>query len=70
MGADRAPHIIEGPGELRVAVADDMTNDTPGVIQASQVAGLLGYPGPGRVGRDPARPDPPPRLDLNEEQDG
>jgi hypothetical protein len=54
LGADRAPHVVEGPGELGVTVADQVGHDTPPVLEdAGQVAGLLGDPGARRVRRDP-----------------
>jgi len=68
-GADGAPHVVEGPGELGVAVADQVSDDAPGLLQfACEVAGMLGDPLAGRVGRDAAQVHPS-RLDLDEEQD-
>ena len=45
--ADRPPHVVEGSGELGVAVADQVTEDTPGLFHlGGQVPGLLGDQGP------------------------
>jgi hypothetical protein len=68
LGADRAPHVVEGPGELGVTVADQVRDATPAVLEAGgEVAGLLGNPLPGGVGRDAAHMHPS-GLDLDEEQ--
>jgi hypothetical protein len=45
---DRAPDVIEGSGELAVAVADQESDDSGLLIKRDgQVAGLLGDPGAG-----------------------
>ena len=41
-GADRTPEVVKGPNELGVAVADQVTDNPPGVLQS------------GRRGRGPA----------------
>ena len=53
LGADRAPEVIEGPGERAVAVADQEP-DGGGLLSKrdGQVASLLGDPGAGGVGGD------------------
>lgn len=33
LGVDRAPNVVEGPGELGVTVADQMRDDTPPVLE-------------------------------------
>ena len=58
-GADD-PHVstgedgVEGRGELAVPVADQEPESVGAIAEVhEQVAGLLGDPGPGRVGGDP-----------------
>jgi hypothetical protein len=48
LGADRAPEVIEGPGELAVAVAEQEP-DGGGLLikRAKELPGLLGDPGAG-----------------------
>lgn len=59
VGADRAPHIVQGPHELGVAVTDQVTHDAfPFVERRGEVASLLGDPRAGRVGRDAGQMDP------------
>jgi hypothetical protein len=69
LGADRAPEVIEGPGELAVAVADQEP-DGGGLLikRGGQVAGLLGDPGAGGVGGDAGEMHTP-GVQLDEEQD-
>jgi hypothetical protein len=48
---DRAPDVIEGPGELAVTVAEQEPDGGSLLIKRDgQVAGLLGDPGAGGVG--------------------
>src|SRR4029453_4364426 len=50
---DRAPDVIEGPGELAVAVADQEPDGGGLLIKRDgQVAGLLGGPSAGGVSGD------------------
>ena len=59
LGADDADvgtgeHGVEGGGELAVPVADQESEPVGAIAEVhEQVAGLLGNPGPGRVGGDP-----------------
>jgi hypothetical protein len=53
LGTGRAPDVIEGPGELAVAVADQEPGGCGLVVEGGgQVAGLLGDPCAGGVGSD------------------
>jgi hypothetical protein len=53
LGADRAPDVIEGPGDLVVAVADQEPGGCGVVVEGGgQVAGLLGDLCAGGVGSD------------------
>jgi hypothetical protein len=56
LGADRAPEVIEGPGEPAVTVAEQEP-DGGGLLikRGGQVAGLLGNPSPGGLAVTPAR---------------
>ena len=50
-GADRGEDLIEGAGELSVAIADKETQMSAVVLKiASKVAGDLGHPGAAGVG--------------------
>src|SRR5829696_1693354 len=68
LGADRAPDVVEGSGELAVAVADQEPDDSGLLIKRDgQVAGLLGDPGAGGVGGDTSEVDSS-DVQLDEEQ--
>jgi hypothetical protein len=54
--SDRAPEVIEGPGELAVAVAEQEPDDSGLLIERrDEVAGLLRDPGAGGLAVTPAR---------------
>jgi hypothetical protein len=54
LDADSGEHGVEGVGELRVAVPDQVGEAVPGVLKTSgQFAGELGGPGGGGVLGDP-----------------
>jgi hypothetical protein len=64
-----AEHLVEAGGELTVSVADQEALANTLVIQPhDQIARLLRYPGPVRVGRDAGDPHAPARK-LDEEED-
>ena len=49
---ERGEDGVERGGELGVAVADEEPKATPGVVEVhEEIAGLLGQPGSGGVGR-------------------
>jgi len=61
-------HLIEGPDELGVTVTDkEAERATPVLELGNQVPGLLGDPGPGRVGRHHGE-EHHATLDGNEEE--
>src|SRR5512133_2975188 len=65
---DRAPDVIEGPGELAVAVADQESEAALLIKCAKEIPGLLGDPGAGGVGGDTGEVDSS-GVQLDEEQD-
>jgi hypothetical protein len=68
LGADRAPEVVEGSGELAVAVADQEPDGRAIVFEGSEeVAGLLGDPGTCGVGGDAGEMHTP-VVKLDEEQ--
>ena len=66
VGADGGEHVVEGSGVLAGAVADHEP-DRP-LVGRGEVAGGLGGPGSGWVGRDSGEVHPS-GVDLDEEQD-
>jgi hypothetical protein len=52
LGADRAPEVIEGSGELAVAVAEQESEAGLLIKRAKEIPGLLGDLGAGGVGGD------------------
>jgi hypothetical protein len=67
-GADRPHHLVKWADELGVPVADQELDGSALVLQGNcQVPGLLGDPGPGRVGRH-AGQEYLPALEVDEEQ--
>ena len=67
-GADRPHHLVEGPDELGVPVTDEEPDGPALVLQGDcQVPGLLGDPGPDRVGRHAGQEDLA-TLEVDEEQ--
>jgi hypothetical protein len=64
---DRAPEVIEGPGELAVAVADQEPEAGLLIKRAKEIPGLLGDPGAGGVGGDTSEVDSS-GVQLDEEQ--
>jgi hypothetical protein len=68
LDASRGEDGVERGGELRVPVPDQEPKVIrPRVEVHDQVAGLLGHPHPGGVGRDPREVDPP-LLNLDDEE--
>ena len=68
VGVARAEHLIEGDGELRVAVVDQEADGQRLVFEVhGQVPGLLSDPGCGWMGRRRAHVDPP-AVQLNEDE--
>src|SRR5215216_4767715 len=65
LGAVRMEDVVEGAGELRIPIAKKAAHSSAPLTQhETQVAGLLGNPGPMRVGRYAGQMDPPgPQLD-------
>src|SRR5258706_10549275 len=63
--AGEGEHGVEGGGELRVAVPDQVGESAPGLLQVrGQVSGLLDGPVPCGMGGDAEQVDPPgPDLD-------
>ena len=56
LGAERAPDVIEGPGELAVTVTDHEPDGGGLLIERGDgVAGLLGDPRAGGVGSDTSK---------------
>ena len=67
-GADRPHHLVEGPDELGVTVADQEPDGSALVLEGGrQVTGLLGDPGSDWVGRH-ASQEHLPALQVDEEQ--
>ena len=67
-GVDRPHHLVEGPDELGVTVTDEEPDGSALVLQGDgQVTGLLGDPGPDRVGGHAGQEDLAP-LEVDEEQ--
>jgi hypothetical protein len=66
-GTDRAPEVIEGPGELAVAVAEQEPEAGLLIKRAKEIPGLLGDPGAGGVGGDAGEMHTP-GVQLDEEQ--
>jgi hypothetical protein len=65
----RGEHGIETGNELGVAIADQETQPLDPIVKVhEQIAGLLGHPRSGRVGRD-AREMHRAGAELDEEQD-
>jgi hypothetical protein len=69
LGAGRAPHIVERPGELCVPVTDQEL-ERGGLVakDGDQVAGLLGHPQAGGMVGDAGQVDPP-AAKLDEAED-
>jgi hypothetical protein len=65
LGAVRTEDIVEDAGELRLPIANKEAHSSAPLAQhKAQVAGLLGNPGPIRVGGHGGQVDPPgPQLD-------
>jgi hypothetical protein len=69
LGTDRSHHLVKGPNELAVTVTDKVAKIAALVFECGdKVAGLLGDPGPDRVGRHSGQEDHA-TLDVDEEQD-
>src|SRR5215216_561737 len=68
LGADRAPNVVEGSGELAVSVVDQEPDGRGIVFEGGEeVTGLLGDPGTGGVGSDAGEMHTP-VVKLDEEQ--
>ena len=64
---NRVPDVIEGPGELAIAVADQESEAALLIKLAKDIPGLLGDPGAGGVGADTSEVDSS-GVQLDEEQ--
>jgi len=68
LGADRAPDVVEGSGELAVSVVDQEPDGRGIVFEGDEeVTGLLGDPRTGGVGGDAGKMHTP-VVKLDEEQ--